>query len=74
MSKNNNGKYQNSQQDERLGKIETHIETINGELGSVKTNVSCVKTNVEWLMKFFWIIAGASIGSLLASLFNIFTK
>jgi len=64
MSSENND-YRNSIQDQRLSKIESHIEIINHELGHVQTDVA-------WLKKFFWIIASASIGGLIAGLLNLF--
>ena len=40
-------------------------------LPHIQNELTEVKTNVEWLMKFFWIIATASIGSLIASIMNL---
>jgi len=40
--------YQNSLQDKRLSNIEKHIEVINSELGSVKTDVQWLK----WAIRF----------------------
>ena len=62
-----------------------HINVLNGEMGElrdaqnqtncdvtqIKTDLAKVDTNVEWLMRFFWVIATASIGSLVASLMQI---
>jgi len=63
--------YQNNQQDDRLCGVEKHIEIINSELGSVKTDVAQIKTDVDWLKRFFFIIATASIASLIATLFSL---
>ena len=65
IKKNNN--YRNSYQDERLNKIEKHTEKMNEELGVVKTDVA-------WLKRFFWIIATASIGGLIAGVLNLLIK
>lgn len=33
----------------RIGKIEGHIETINKEMGEIKTDVTTIKTNWNWM-------------------------
>jgi len=55
--------------------IKKHIDIINEEMGTVKdemgkikTHIAEIKTDVSWLKKFFWIIATASIASLIAQL------
>jgi len=48
--------------------IKEHIKIINDELGYVKNKMTEIKTDVAWLKKFFWIIATASIASLIAQL------
>jgi len=66
--------YQNNQQDNRLKCVEDHIGIINEELGSVKTDVAQIKTDVDWLKRTYWAIATASIGSLIAAVFNLLNK
>ena len=51
-----------------IEEIKEHIKTINDELGYVKNKMTEIKTDVAWLKKFFWIIATASIASLIAQL------
>ena len=63
--------FHNRVQDKRLEKIEHHTEVMNSELGSVKTDMATVKNDVNWLKRFFWILAGTSISTLIAQLFNI---
>ena len=41
-----------------------HISKTNEEMGRIKTDVS-------WLTRFFWIVATASIGGLIAALLNL---
>ena len=48
----------------RLEWLETHYSKFNDEFGDVKADV-------RWLVKFFWVIATSSIGSLLAAFFNL---
>lgn len=74
MPTKNNNKYQNSQQDTRLCGVEEHIEIINHELGSVKTDVAQIKTDIDWLKRFFFIVATSSVGALIASLFNLLNQ
>ena len=64
----------NSYQDERISRIEKHIETINSELGEIKIQTIKIKTDVCWLKRFFWIVATSSIGALLVSLFNLLLR
>ena len=68
MGKNN---YRNSEQDrritdleERTKKVFDHIATINEELGSIKTDIN-------WLKRFFWVIIAASVGGLVGALINL---
>ena len=67
-------KYQNGLQDDRIKCTEEHIAIINEELGSVKTDVAQIKTDVDWLKRTYWAIATASIGSLIAAVFNLLNK
>lgn len=45
-----------------------HIEVLNREMGDIKIDMSKIKTDLDWLKKFFWIVAGSSIGALIAIL------
>ena len=66
--------YQNGIQDKRIDFIEEHTEVMNRELGVVQKDLAVVKTDVAWLKKNHWIIAGASIGGLIAALMNLLIK
>lgn len=59
-----NQTYQNTIQDKRLDNIDKHIEVINSEMGSVKSDVA-------WLKRFFWLVATASIGGMIAAIINL---
>lgn len=48
--------------------VREHIDTINKEMGEIEKKMGKIETNVSWLMKFFWIIAASSIGTLIAEL------
>jgi len=48
--------------------IREHIDTINKEMSEIEREMSEIKTDVSWLKRFFWIIATASVASLIAQL------
>ena len=66
--------YVNSEQDRRLIEIEQSIKTINGEMGGLQIDLVEVKVNVCWLKKFFFIVATASLGSLIGVIVNLIFK
>lgn len=45
----------------RLDRIDKSIATLNHEYGEVVTKVTRIATDMEWVKKFFWIVAGASV-------------
>ena len=56
----------------------THAEIANKEMGDIKkemgdinVNIAKIFTDVNWIMKFFWVIATSAIGGLIASVFNL---
>ena len=56
-------------------KIEKEIRIINDEMGDVKEEIEKIKIHIaeikvdlNWLKRFFWIVATASIASLIAQL------
>ena len=64
--------YQNQIQDERLDRVEKTVNDIrDNHLVHLKTEMTKVGTDVDWLKRFFWIIATASIGGLIAALINL---
>lgn len=40
-------------------------------LAHIEVDMSKMQTNIDWLLKYHWIIATASIGGLIASLMNL---
>ena len=48
--------------------IKEHLKVLNKETGDIKVNMAKIKTDLDWLKRFFWIIATASIGTLIAIL------
>ena len=56
-------------------KIEKEIRIINDEMGDVKEEIGKIKIHIaeikvdlNWLKRFFWIVATTSIASLIAQL------
>ena len=43
-------------------------------IGNIEKDVATVKTDVSWLKKFFWVVMTASIGTLIAQLFQLIFK
>ena len=62
-----------------MKKLEKAIEIIEADISKIKENhlhhieqdMATLKTNVEWLMRYHWIIATSSIGGLVAALINL---
>ncbi|MEN9558394.1 MAG: hypothetical protein RL141_763 [Candidatus Parcubacteria bacterium] len=64
--------YQNKMQDERLDRVEKTVNEIkDNHLVHIQTDLTKVSTDVDWLKRFFWIIATASIGGLVAAVINL---
>ena len=51
-----------------------HAKVANEEMTTIKTDLAEVKTNIAWLMKFFWIVATSSIGAFLGSLWQLIAR
>jgi len=43
-------------------------------IGEMETLAAVTKTNLDWLMRYHWIIATSSIGALVASLLGLILK
>ncbi len=64
--------YQNQIQDERLERLEITVNEIkDNHLVHLQTDMTKVGTDVDWLKRFFWIIATASIGGLITAVINL---
>ncbi|MDO8558820.1 MAG: hypothetical protein Q7R84_00610 [bacterium] len=64
--------YQNNEQDKRIEKISNHVEIMNKEFGEflisnttqhgeIKTEMQEMRTDLDWIKRFFWIIATTSM-------------
>ena len=64
--------YQNQMQDERLDRVEKTVNEIkDNHLVHLQNDITKVSTDVDWLKRFFWIIATASVGGLIGALINL---
>jgi len=62
--------------------MEKRIETIENQIKEIKENhlshiqesLAVVKTNQEWIMKFFWIVSSASIAGLITGIINLMIR
>lgn len=50
---------------------DNHLVHVQKDVAEIKIDFGRVKTDVAWLKKFFWIVAAASVGSLVAGLINL---
>ncbi len=64
--------YQDQMQDQRLDRVEKTVNEIrDNHLVHLQTDITKVSTDVDWLKRFFWVIATASVGGLIAALINL---
>jgi len=71
MEQTNGNRVKNEEQDRRLNAVENHIVVTNAEMGAIKEDVAKIKTDVNWLKRFFWVVAIASVSGLVANLFSL---
>ena len=53
-----------------LESMASHIEVINHELGEVVVRLTALETNMDWLMRFFWLIMAGIVAQLIAQYFT----
>lgn len=55
--------------------LECKVDTIlTNHIPHLQQSITEIKTNVDWLMRFFWVIATASTGALIVGLINLLIK
>ena len=64
-------KYQNQEQDRRLDELEKKMDAVFSHIAKTNEEMGIVCTDTAWLKRFFWIIATASIGGMIAAIFNV---
>lgn len=61
--------------EKRIEKIENDIKDIKeNHLSHIQSDMAEVKTNQQWLMKFFWVVATASVAGLVTGIINLLSK
>lgn len=61
--------------EERIDDMDSEIQKLKNEhLLPVALDIKGVKTDVDWIKKAIWLVAGASVSSFLAALFNIISQ
>jgi uncharacterized membrane protein len=61
--------------EKRIETIESDIKELkDNHLSHIQEDLAVVKTNQEWIMKFFWIVATTSVGGLIAAIINLLTQ
>ena len=59
-------------QDERLDRVEKTVNEIkDNHLSHIQADLTKVTTDVDWLKRFFWVIATASVGGLITAVINL---
>lgn len=63
--------YQNREQDRRIADLEKKMDAVFEHIATTNAEMGYIKSDVGWLKKFFWIVATASIGGLIAAVLNL---
>ena len=50
---------------------DNHLAHIGADIGALKIQTEKTQTNQEWLMRYHWITATASIGAVITGLVNL---
>jgi len=56
---------------DETGQLRDSVKLMKNDVSALKTTLVQVTTDVAWLKKTYWIIAGASIGGLIAGMLNL---
>ena len=61
--------------DRRIEALEKEVKEIKeNHLVHIQEALAVIKTNQEWIMKFFWIVMSASVAGLITGLINLLTR
>lgn len=66
--------YRKIETDRRIKELEAKMDTVFDHIATTNLEMGGVKTNVDWLVRFFWIIAVASISGLVAAVINLMVQ
>lgn len=53
-----------------MGETKDHVKEIAEEVSLIRVEMSCIKTDVDWMKRFFWIVASSSVGALVMGMLN----
>jgi hypothetical protein len=62
------------ERDEAFLWIKRELAGLREEFGHLETDLAVVKTDVQWLKGFFWIVVGSSVASLLAATATLLSR
>ena len=71
---NDKQEYINEETQSDIKQLYKHAEIANQEMSIIKVDIAGIKGDLEWLKKAFWLIASASIGSLITGLLSLLWK
>ena len=63
--------YINEETRKDIDQLYKHADVANKEMGKIKQDIGEIKTDLEWLKRFFWVVATASIGALITGVLNL---
>ena len=55
---------------ETIQEIMKHIAIINDEYGELSSSVAVLTERVDWLCRFFWLIVGTTVSTLLINVWQ----
>ena len=64
----------NRETEEHIDRLYKHAEVANKEMGFIKETLGILSTDMNWLKRFFWLVAGSSIGGLVTGIINLVIK
>ena len=50
---------------------DNHLAHVQKDMAEQSVNITKVTTNVDWLLRYHWIVATAAIGALIAGVVNL---
>jgi len=56
--------------EQQIIEILQHIRRLNDDYTKLAQEIAVIRTNVEWLTKFFWLITSVVVANLIASLLH----
>jgi len=51
--------------------LNNHINSLTEKVDLIKGKTDTISNDMEWIKKFFWVIATATIGSLVGAIINL---